>query len=76
MEWSHPGFDAGDLSENASDDIEGLNASAAHIANLLSTEPPNSKFSVCLDHLIKYYLYLCFIKDGEYYFFLSDCGAY
>ncbi|XP_028779249.1 acyl-protein thioesterase 1 [Neltuma alba] len=39
-------FDVGDISENASDDIEGLNASAAHVANLLSTEPPNIKLGV------------------------------
>lgn len=34
----------GDLSEDASDDVEGLDASAAHVANLLSTEPPDSRF--------------------------------
>lgn len=38
------GFDVGDLSENAADDLEGLDASAAHVANLLSTEPADSKF--------------------------------
>lgn len=38
------GFDAGDLSEDAPDDLEGLDASAAHIANLLSTEPSDGKF--------------------------------
>ncbi|KAJ4707927.1 acyl-protein thioesterase 2-like [Melia azedarach] len=32
-------FDVGDLSEDAPDDLEGLDASAAHVANLLSTEP-------------------------------------
>lgn len=32
-------FDVGDLSEDAPDDIEGLDAAAAHVANLLSTEP-------------------------------------
>lgn len=36
------GFDAGDLTEDAPDDVEGLDASAAHIANLLSTEPADS----------------------------------
>ena len=34
----------GDLSEDAPDDLEGLDASAAHVANLLSTEPDDSKF--------------------------------
>ncbi|KAK6912171.1 Phospholipase/carboxylesterase/thioesterase [Dillenia turbinata] len=34
-------FDVGELSEDGPDDIEGLDASAAHIANLLSTEPPD-----------------------------------
>lgn len=32
-------FDVGELSEDGPDDWEGLDASAAHIANLLSTEP-------------------------------------
>ena len=41
------GFDAGDISEDAPDDLEGLDASAAHVANLLSTEPPDSKFPLC-----------------------------
>ena len=44
MEGSLPGFDAGEISEDASDDLEGLDASAAHTAKLLSTEPPNSRF--------------------------------
>ncbi|KAK6137116.1 hypothetical protein DH2020_029141 [Rehmannia glutinosa] len=35
-------FDAQDISENAPDDLEGLDASAAHVANLLSTEPADS----------------------------------
>lgn len=34
----------GDLSEEAPDDLEGLDASAAHVANLLSTEPADSRF--------------------------------
>lgn len=38
------GFDAEDISEDAPDDVEGLDASAAHVANLLSTEPADSKF--------------------------------
>ncbi|KAF7830269.1 acyl-protein thioesterase 2-like [Senna tora] len=39
-------FDVADISEDGPDDIEGLNASAAHVANLLSTEPPNIKLGV------------------------------
>lgn len=33
----------GELSEESPDDFEGLDASSAHIANLLSTEPAGSK---------------------------------
>jgi hypothetical protein len=33
------GFDVEDTSIDGRDDIEGLDASAAHIANLLSSEP-------------------------------------
>ena len=36
------GFDVADLSEDSPDDIEGLDSSAAHVANLLSTEPADS----------------------------------
>ncbi|XP_015937406.1 acyl-protein thioesterase 1 [Arachis duranensis] len=39
-------FDVGEISENAADDLEGLDASAAHVANLLSTEPPNIKLGI------------------------------
>lgn len=38
------GFDVGDLSESGPEDIEGMDASAAHIANLLSAEPADSMF--------------------------------
>lgn len=38
------GFDAGELSEDGSNDWEALDASAAHIANLLSTEPADGTF--------------------------------
>jgi len=37
------GFDVGEISEDLHDDIEGLDASAAHIANLLSAEPTDGK---------------------------------
>lgn len=39
-------FDVGEISEDTPADTEGLDASAAHIANLLSTEPPNVKLGV------------------------------
>ncbi|KAM4122804.1 hypothetical protein ACB094_01G111100 [Castanea mollissima] len=39
-------FDVGDFSEDAPDDLEGLDASAAHVANLLSTEPADIKLGV------------------------------
>ena len=35
----------GELSEDGPDDWEGLDTSAAHIANLLSTEPADGTFS-------------------------------
>ena len=38
------GFDVGEISEDAPDDVEGLDASAAHVANLLSNEPADSRF--------------------------------
>lgn len=34
----------GELSEDAPDDVEGLEAAAAHVANLLSIEPADSMF--------------------------------
>ncbi|RDY04422.1 Acyl-protein thioesterase 2 [Mucuna pruriens] len=40
------GFDMGELSEDGPDDWEGLDASAAHIANLLSTEPADVKVGI------------------------------
>eukprot|EP00268_Persea_americana_P015403 TRINITY_DN1709_c0_g1_i1.p1 TRINITY_DN1709_c0_g1~~TRINITY_DN1709_c0_g1_i1.p1 ORF type:complete len:307 (+),score=63.19 TRINITY_DN1709_c0_g1_i1:199-1119(+) len=39
-------FDVGDLSEDGPEDLEGLDASAAHVANLLSTEPADIKLGV------------------------------
>ena len=47
-----PGFDVGELSEDGPDDFEGLDASAAHIANLLSTEPADGKSCICLHHSV------------------------
>ncbi|KAL8488341.1 hypothetical protein ACS0TY_024570 [Phlomoides rotata] len=39
-------FDVNDLSENAHDDIEGLEASATHVASLLANEPADIKLGV------------------------------
>ncbi|KAF9685260.1 hypothetical protein SADUNF_Sadunf03G0036200 [Salix dunnii] len=39
-------FDVGEISEESPDDWEGLDASAAHIANLLSTEPTDVKVAI------------------------------
>ncbi|OIV97744.1 hypothetical protein TanjilG_12501 [Lupinus angustifolius] len=39
-------FDVSEISEDAADDLEGLDASAAHVANLLSTEPRNVKLGI------------------------------
>ncbi|XP_022714861.1 acyl-protein thioesterase 1 homolog 1 [Durio zibethinus] len=39
-------FDVGELSEDGPDDWEGLDASAAHIANLLSAEPSDVKVGI------------------------------
>lgn len=38
--------DVGEISEDAPDDLEGLDAAAAHVANLLSTEPADIKLGV------------------------------
>ena len=42
----------GEISEDLHDDIEGLDASAAHIANLLSTEPSDGIFMTLSSPLI------------------------
>ncbi|XP_021906635.1 acyl-protein thioesterase 2 isoform X4 [Carica papaya] len=39
-------FDVGELSEDGPDDWEGLDSSATHIANLLSTEPADVKVGI------------------------------
>ncbi|CAJ1973745.1 unnamed protein product [Sphenostylis stenocarpa] len=39
-------FDVAEISGDAPSDLEGLDASAAHVANLLSTEPPNIKLGI------------------------------
>ena len=47
------GFDVADLSEDAPDDIEGMDASAAHVANLLSTEPADSMVPIPPPFLVR-----------------------
>ncbi|KAB5574148.1 hypothetical protein DKX38_001342 [Salix brachista] len=42
-------FDVGEISEDSPDDWEGLDASAAHVANLLSTEPADASLSILSD---------------------------
>ncbi|KAK6912634.1 Phospholipase/carboxylesterase/thioesterase [Dillenia turbinata] len=42
-------FDVGDILDDTTDDLEGLDASAAHVANFLSTEPSNSSFACIAD---------------------------
>ncbi|GJZ48515.1 putative zinc finger, CCHC-type containing protein [Tanacetum coccineum] len=39
-------FDVNDMSEDASQDVEGLDASAIHVLSFLSNEPPNIKLGV------------------------------
>ena len=57
----------GDISEDAPDDMEGLDASAAHVANLLSTEPADSMFHEIFLHL---YLYcICLLQSCEEKYF-------
>ena len=51
------GFDVREFSEDGSDDVEGMDASAAHVANLLSTEPANS-MSTRLFYFPKYLISL------------------
>lgn len=38
------GFDVIGVSEDSNQDVQGMDASAAYVLSLLSTEPPNSKF--------------------------------
>lgn len=54
---SHTGFNVGDLSEDAPDDLEGLDAAAAHVANLLSNEPADSRFLAFIWYCIKCYVF-------------------
>lgn len=65
------GFDVGDLSEDAPDDLVGLDASAAHVASLLSTEPSDSRFSPFFPSI--YYHYDCFVSIITIFSSAIDC---
>ncbi|XP_075480346.1 uncharacterized protein LOC142521052 [Primulina tabacum] len=61
-------FDVGELSEDGPDDFEGLDASAAHIANLLSTEPADIKLGIggfSMGAATALYSATCFVQ-GKY----------
>lgn len=49
------GFDVSELSEDANDDVHGLEASASYVASLLANEPADSEFSIFGSHV----QYLC-----------------
>ncbi|KAL2553591.1 alpha/beta-hydrolase superfamily protein [Forsythia ovata] len=60
--------DVNELSENANDDIEGLDASAAYVASLLANEPPDIKLGVggfSMGAAISLYSATCFAQ-GKY----------
>lgn len=61
-------FDVNDLSENAIDDNEGLDASAAYVASLLATEPSHIKLGVggfSMGAATSLYSATCFVR-GKY----------
>lgn len=45
------GCDVSDLSEDANEDLEGLDAAATYVASLLSAEPPGSKISITIQKM-------------------------
>lgn len=55
------GFDVSDLSEDAHQDVEGMDASAAHVLSLLSTEPSNSM----LQNSLVIYNFLRKVRDRK-----------
>ncbi|KAK2973633.1 hypothetical protein RJ640_029625 [Escallonia rubra] len=60
--------DVSDLSEDANEDLEGLDASAAHVVSLLSTEPPHIKLGVggfSMGAATSLYSATCFV-EGKY----------
>lgn len=64
----YAGFDVVDINEDGPDDMEGLDVAAAHVANLLSNEPADSKFSfqTCIFipiHVVTEIVYYIFHKS-------------
>lgn len=58
------GFDAKDISEDADEDQEGLDVSAAHVANLLSTEPCDGMFLNMLRNVTAtYIIYIKLLRE-------------
>ncbi|KAG4194507.1 hypothetical protein ERO13_A06G057600v2 [Gossypium hirsutum] len=59
-------FDMGELSEDAPDDVEGLEAAAGHVANLLSIEPADSMFphNFFIMFLLCYFFHFLFLWVG------------
>ncbi|GAB4828315.1 hypothetical protein Ancab_035311 [Ancistrocladus abbreviatus] len=61
-------FDVADLSEEGPADMEGMDAAAAHVANLLSTEPSDIKLAIggfSMGAAISLYSATCFVS-GKY----------
>ncbi|CAN1215459.1 Acyl-protein thioesterase 2 [Linum perenne] len=46
LDSMNSGFDVRELSEDAPDDVEGLDAAANHVANLLASEPADIKIAI------------------------------
>nr|AAD55595.1 F6D8.5 [Arabidopsis thaliana] len=53
-------FDVGEISEDGHDDLEGLDASASHIANLLSSEPADGIGGFSMGAAISLYSATCY----------------
>ena len=67
------GSDVGEISEDSPDDWEGLDASAAHIANLLSTEPADGIFEALFS--VNIYL-ICMQGYPVVRFYKVPCAYY
>ena len=56
------GFDVEETSVDGRDDIEGLDASAAHVANLLSSEPSDGTY---ISEYVHWRLIVSFLLDNQ-----------
>ena len=56
------GFDVEETSVDGRDDIEGLDASAAHVANLLSSEPSDGTY---ISEYVHWKLIVSFLLDNQ-----------